>query len=406
MTTATDTSSAALPRKAGVVTVLGVTQVLAWGSTFYLLGVLAPFITRDTGWSYDFVVAGVSFGLLVAALVSPLVGRVIAQRGGRSVLATGAVLLAGGLFGLSVAPNLTVYFAAWIVIGAGMGASLYDAAFSTLGSIYGSQSRGAITSVTLFGGFASTVCWPLSAFLVEHFGWRGACMSYAGIQIVIALPIHLMLLPPPAVAAAASRQDPLRLAPHETTLFLLLAATITIGSAILSMMGTHLLPLLQARGLALSAAVGVGMIVGPSQVGARFVEMVLGRRYHPIWTMVASVVLVAIAAIMLLAGFPLVWAAIALYGAGNGLGSVARGTLPMALFGPERYPILMGRLALPLMLAMAVSPFLGGLAFQHGGAFWTLSVLFALAFTNVLLVTALWVQLRQKVGARSGGIGR
>ena len=186
---------------------------------------------------------------------------------------------------------------------------------------------------------------------------------------------------------------PVRLKSDEVRVFLILAAIITISSAILSLMGTHLLPLLQARGLDLSFAVGLGMIVGPSQVGARLIEMFTGSRYHPFWTMVASVILIAVAAVMLLVGFPILIVAIVLYGAGNGLSSIARGTVPLALFGPERYPVLMGRLALPLMIAMAISPFLGGLAFEHGGASWTLALLTALALTNVLLIGLLWVQL-------------
>ena len=405
MTALPGIAQSALPRKAVVVTALGITQILAWGSTFYLLGVLAPFIARDTGWPYDVIVGGVSLGLLVAGLVSPRVGRLIGHRGGRPVLAVSALLLAGGLFGLSVAPNLASYLAAWLVIGAGMGTGLYDAAFSTVGSIYGAQSRDAITSITLFGGFASTVCWPLSALLVEHLGWRGACLSYAALQIVVALPIHLVYLPQASVANANVRRRLVRLEPHEARPFFVLAAIITIGSAILSMMGTHLLPLLQARGLDLSVAVGIGMIVGPSQVGARLVEMLAGRRYHPIWTMVVSVILVAFAAVLLLTGFPLVALAIAMYGAGNGLGSVARGTVPLALFGPERYAVLMGRLALPLMIAMAISPFIGALAFQHGGASWTLALLTMLALTNVLLIGVLWVQLPDVLRGASYRVG-
>ncbi|MBV8839432.1 MAG: MFS transporter, partial [Alphaproteobacteria bacterium] len=174
---------APLPDRRVIVTALGVTQILAWGSSFYLLGVLANEIVRDTGWSYAFVMAGVSAGLFVAGLVSPRVGRTIAARGGRPVLATSALLLALGLMLIAAAPNIAVYLGGWIVIGAGMGAGLYDAAFSTLGGIYGKDARKPITWVTLFGGFASTVCWPLSAFLVEQLGWRGACFVYAAIQL-------------------------------------------------------------------------------------------------------------------------------------------------------------------------------------------------------------------------------
>ena len=390
-----------LPDRRIVVTALGVTQIFAWGSTFYLLAVLAPSVARDTGWGYDHVVAGVSVGLLVAGIVSPRVGRFISTHGGRPVLAAGALLLAAGLAALGLAPTFPFYLAAWAIVGLGMGAGLYDAAFSTLGNIYGSNARSAITSVTLFGGFASTVCWPLSAYLVQHIGWRETCFIYAAIQIALALPIHLFALPRgrQVRAPGAGDKPPVRLRPGEYGAFAILAAVVTIGAAILSTVGTHLLPLLQARGLELALTVGLGTIIGPAQVGARVVEMLAGRHYHPVWTMIASAVLVAISAVMLLADLPLVALAIVLYGAGNGIGSVARGTVPLALFGAERYSVLMGRLALPLLVAMAVSPYLGGLAFQKGGADWTLAMLAALALTNVALVIALWFIALKKQGA-------
>jgi hypothetical protein len=164
---------------------------------------------------------------------------------------------------------------------------------------------------------------------------------------------------------------------------------LTIGASILSMMGTHLLPLLQARGFDLSVAVGLGILVGPSQVGARVIEMLAGRRYHPVWTMIASTVLVAIGVLWLLTGTAIVAIAIVLYGAGNGIGSVARGTLPLALFGPERYAGLIGRLALPILMSMALSPYLGALTFKAGGATFTLALVFGLAAINVMLVLVL-----------------
>ena len=385
-------STETLPDRRIVVTALGVTQILAWGSTFYLLAVLAPAIARDTGWGYDWTIAGVSVGLLVAGVVSPRVGRFISGYGGRPVLAAGAVLLAVGLAGLGLAPNLPMYLMAWAIVGAGMGAGLYDAAFSTLGNIYGSSARGTIAAVTLFGGFASTVCWPLSAYLVATFGWRGACLVYAAIQIAIALPIYLLALPrggPADAAQAKPAPARVRLQAGEHRPLAILAAVVTIAAAILSIVGTHLLPLLQARGLDLAAAIGLGTLVGPAQVGARVVEMLAGRHYHPAWTMIASAALVAVAAVMLFTGFPVVALAIVLYGAGNGIGTVARGALPLAVFGPDRYPVLMGRLALPILVAMAVSPYLGGLAYQKGGADWTLGLLAALALANVVLALAL-----------------
>jgi predicted MFS family arabinose efflux permease len=387
------------PDRRIIIPALGITQIFAWGSTFYLPAALAPLIASDTGWAYDSILGGVSVGLLIAGLASPRVGRLIAAEGGRPVLAIGALLLAAGLFAIGTAPNLFWYLIGWVVVGLGMSASLYDAAFSTLGRIYGAHARTAITSTTLFGGFASSVCWPLSAFLAARFGWRGACFTYAGIQIAVALPIHLLALPRAAaseVGLAINARLSARLRRDEYAIFGLLSVVLTLGAAILSLMGTHLLPILTARGLDMAAAVGLAAILGPAQVSARFIELLIGNRYDPVWTIVASAGLIAIAAALMVSGFPIIALAIVLYGAGNGIGSVARGTVPLALFGADRYPILMGRLGFPLLMAMAVSPYLGGLAFQKGGATLTLVLLATIALVNVVFVGALRLITRRR----------
>jgi predicted MFS family arabinose efflux permease len=382
------------------VSVLGALQILSWGSTFYLPAVLAGPIARDTAWPYDQVVAGLSLGLLVAGLVSPRVGRLIALHGGRPVLASAAALIALGLATVGMAQNLLLYFVGWTVIGVGMGAGLYDAAFATLGTIYGKEARGPISSLTLFGGFASTVCWPFSAFLVETVGWRNTCLAYAAIHLAVAAPLCLAALPrgrrmqeneTPGVRTAA-------LARGETLLFWMLAIVLTVGAAILSLVGAHLVTFLQARGLELSAAVALGMLLGPSQVGARLVEVFAGNRYHPIWTMIASVSLVALGALLFLAGQEVYAVAIILYGGGNGIGSIAKGTLPLALFGPARYALLVGRLALPVMCAMAIAPYLGAVAIRQGGGGLFLAILIALTIVNVVLVAGLWIMSAAKRG--------
>jgi MFS family permease len=386
------------PDRLLVVAALGVTQILAWGSTFYLFGVLANPIASDTGWSYDWVASGVSVGLLIAGMVSPRVGRAISKWGGRPILAVSTVLLAAGLLLLGCSQSIAWYLTAWLLVGIGMGFGLTDAAFSTLGSIYGENARGAITSLTLFAGFASTVCWPLSAYVIEHLGWRGACFIYAAMQIGVALPILLLALPRRSFIAPSidneGAHSQASLAPGQLSMFSLLAVVLTLSAAILSMLGIHLLPLLQARGLELSAAVALGVILGPAQVGARVVEMLAGRHYHPIWTMMASTALVAAGTGLLFADFPAYSVAIVLYGAGNGIGSVARGTLPLAVFGSSRYPTLMGRLALPILVSMALSPFLGAIAFQTGGANLTFGLLAFLGSANLLVVGLLCIFCR------------
>jgi MFS family permease len=166
-----------MPSRGIVIATLGVTQILAWGSSYYLPAVLAEPIARDTHWPLTWIVSGLSIGLILAALVSPHVGKQIERHGGRQVLALSALAIGVGQVGLALAPNLPCYIGAWVVIGVGMGAGLYDAAFGTLGRLYGHDARSAITTLTLFGGFASTVCWPLSAYLVSEVGWRETCLA-------------------------------------------------------------------------------------------------------------------------------------------------------------------------------------------------------------------------------------
>ena len=271
-----------------VVSVLGVTQILAWGSTYYLLAVLARPIAADTGWPLAWVVGGLSLGLVVSGFASPRVGRAIQAEGGRRVLAASSALLGLGLLILGFAPALPIYLVAWLIIGSGMGAGLYDAAFSTLGRYYGGDARRAIVGVTLFGGFASTVCWPLSAFFLSHLGWRGTCFAYAAIQLLFAFPVHFLALPRVAPARLAGEPEKapsvpsLPLVPKDARLhFVLLGTAIALASAISATVSVHLLALLQARGLALATAVALGAMVGPSQVTARVVEMLLGRYLPP-----------------------------------------------------------------------------------------------------------------------------
>ena len=265
---------------------------------------------------------------------------------------------------------------AWLVIGLGMGAGLYDPAFATLGRLYGERGRSAITTLTLFGGFASTVCWPLTAFLDAHLGWRGTCLVYAGLQAAVALPIYLLVLPREPRRSMGLSSSPPRVAPEVATrpseiprnaLFLLLAVTITLASVISTAMSVHLLTILQAKGLTLAATVSLGALVGPSQVAARTIEMLIGRFHHPIWTKVAATSLVAVGLAALFGGGPIITLALVLYGAGIGLESIARGSLPLALYGPERYPIIIGRIAMPSLIAQAAAPSIGALMLGAGG---------------------------------------
>lgn len=382
-----------------VISALGVVQILAWGSSYYLSAVLAAPIADDTGWPLSWVIGALSIGLLTAGAIAPLIGRVIGERGGRPVLAAAALLLAAGQVILGLSPNLPIFIAGWVVIGAGMAAGLYDAAFSTLGRLYGGTARSAITVLTLWGGFASTVCWPLSAYMVAQFGWRETCFAYAAIQLLISLPLVLTTVPPAAIdisqSARTTSQD-IKLAGNDRSMFLLLAGLLVIGGAIGSIVGVQLLTLLQAQGITLAAAVALGVLVGPAQVGGRVIEMAGKGKHHPLWTMTAALVLVALGLGLLTFGLGPVSMAILLYGAGNGVFSIAKGIVPLALFGADRYAPIVGRLARPSLVAQALAPTASAWILEHAGVTGAYGTLLLLAAANVVLCLGLWASFRAK----------
>jgi MFS family permease len=378
-----------------VITALGLGQILAWGTSFYFPAVFAEPIVAETGWSLGYVVAGTSLGLLVAGLISPQVGRIIDQRGGRPVLFASSLCYAAGLAGIGISPALPVYLAAWVLIGIGMGTGLYDAVFAALGRMYGREARTPITNLTLFGGFASTVCWPLSAFMIEHVGWRAACFAYAGLHLFLVLPLQMAVVraaPAAGPAAARGQSDHKETQPvrNEMLIFALLAAILSIAAGIGSVVVVHLLIFLQARGLDFAVAVSLGTLFGPAQVGARVIERLFGSHYHPVWTMIASCTSMAVGLAMLYGAVPALLLVILLYGAGYGISWIGRGTLPLALFGPIRFPRLMGKLAFPSLIIQALAPSAGALLIETRGVNATIGVLTLLALINVGLIGTLW----------------
>ena len=385
-------------RRHRIIGALGIAQILGYGASFYLPAILARPIAADTGWPFAWVIGGLSLGLLVAGLSSRCIGHLIDRHGGRPVLAASAVLLALGLATLALAPSLPVYVVAWMVLGLGMAAGLYDAAFSALVRLFGAGARSAITTLTLWGGFASTVCWPLSAYLVETVGWRGTAAVYAAIELAVVLPLYLFALPGEegheAAAKPASAAIPVvgEAPPARRAItFAILAAVLTGGSSISALLSVHVIAILQAGGLTLAAAVALGALIGPAQVGGRVVEMSLGGRHHPLWTLTAAVILIATGLALLWLGLPLPALALVSYGAGIGIWSIARGTVPLALFGSSGYAVLTGRLATPILAVAAVAPSIGAILMEQIGATGTLAVLGVLACLNVVGVIALWL---------------
>jgi len=334
------------------VAVLGVTQIIAWGTIFYSLVLTAPLIVAETGWSLSFIMGGFSLGLLIAGLVAPFVGRSIDRYGGHVVMAAGALVSALGLFGLAHARSPAVYLAVWMVLGAGLGASLYDPAFASLGRIFGAAARRPITFLTLAGGFASTAGWPATHFLIGAVGWRGTYIVYAALMALVCAPLYAFALPRSRaardVAVGGPTAAPATLLPSRGWAFVLVTAAFTAYAFVPSALSAHLLAIFGRSGIDSATVVMIGALFGPAQVAARLTELAFGRNLHPLLIGRAAVsLLVAAFALLALFGIsvPLAAAFALMFGAANGLVTITRGALPLALFGADGYGRLMGRIS-------------------------------------------------------------
>jgi MFS family permease len=347
------------------VSVLGVTQILAWGALFYPPVLTVPLIAADHGWPRSFAMGGFSLSLFVGGLCSRYVGATIDRLGGHVVMPIGSLLGAAGLAALVAAPGATTYFAVWMVLGVAMAASLYDPAFATLGRIFGPGARAPITTLTLAGGFASTVSWPATQYLIDTVGWRGAYLVYAGLLAGVAAPLHALALPRERFATApppptlTPEQKPAAFLPAHGLAFILVAAGFAAYAFVPSALSAQLLAIFKRFGLTPDTVVAIGMLFGPAQVLARIVELSFGRHLHPLWIARSAVGLLVVA-FALLATLPFSVAAAAafavLYGMANGLLTIARGTVPLALFGAAGYGRLVGRIGGPFLVVQALAP--------------------------------------------------
>lgn len=358
---------------------------------------LATPMAKDLGVSTPTIFAAFSVALVVSALLGPTAGRLIDRTGGRSVLVATSLVFAIGLAGLGMAQGAVGLFAAWVILGIGMGAGLYEAAFATLVALYGTRSRGAITGITLIAGFASTVGWPLSTYMEAHIGWRGACLAWAALHLTLGLVLNLSMPRVTASATAASKAVPSTSShpPHlgdersqrtaSYALAFVFAATWFISTA----MAAHLPRLLQTGGASLATAVMVGALIGPAQVGARILEFGLLRKVHPLLSARIAAALHPISALAFgLAGAPAAALLGVLHGVGNGILTIAKGTLPLVIFGPGGYGHRQGVLMVPARVAQAMAPWLFGVPLDSLGAraLWVSSALgIASIFTLFLL---------------------
>ncbi|WP_311062740.1 MFS transporter [Halomonas sp. DWK9] len=371
---------------ASVTLTLGCAQTLAWASSYYLPAILAVPIADEMGLSSNWVFGAFSAALLLVAVLGPSVGRVIDRQGGRGVLMASNGVIALGLLALALSQGAVSLILAWLVIGVGMALGLYDAAFATLSRLLGKQARASITGVTLVAGFASTLGWPITALIESEWGWRAACASWALAHIVLGIPLNARL---PRAAAKlvfddVSSNTPSPERPRLT--MLLLAYVFAAGWFVSTAMAAHLPRLLQESGASLSVAIAAAALVGPAQVAARMGEYILLRRFHPLVAGRLATTLHPLgAALLTIAGMPAAGFAL-LHGAGNGMMTIASGTLPLALFGPSGFGRRQGLIMMPARALQAVAPLLFGLLIDQSGAnaLW-LTALLMLAATLVLL---------------------
>jgi MFS family permease len=373
---------------------LGAGQTLAWASSYYLPALLAQPMAADLGTSAVTVFGAFSLALVVSALLGPRAGRAIDRHGGRLVLAATNLLFALGLVMLATCTGTIGLFLAWGVIGIAMGSGLYDAAFAALVRVYGQAARGPITGITLIAGFASTIGWPLTGWLEASFGWRNACLVWAALHLVLGLPLNLVL---PrvrnalAAAAATASAAPAASAPvqDKRVSMVLLSVVFAITWFTSTAMAAHLPALLQTLGLPLAVALSLAALVGPAQVGARLLEFGLLRKMHPLLSARLATAAHPVGAVLVIGlGAPLALVFTLLHGAGNGILTIAKGTLPLVVFGAHGYGARQGLLMAPARLAQAAAPLLFGVLVQRwgGDALWFSAALGVLAFGCLLAI--------------------
>ena len=372
--------------------VLGVTQILAWGAIFYTPVLIVPLIAAEHGWSMTFAMGGFSAALLVAGLVAPFVGRSIDRFGGQVTMTAGSLIGALGLVLIGHVNHPVAYYAVWMVLGVAMSANLYDSAFATLGRIFGAGARRPITALTLAGGFASTFSWPSTHFLLEAVGWRSTYLVYAALLAFVSAPLHAFVLPRSRFEATKPQQSDTKvldklLPPHGLP-FILVASAFAAYAFVPSGLSAHLLAIFARAGIDSGTVVWIGALFGPAQVGARLIEFSFGRNLHPLWVIrfALGVLLCAFTMIAVLGiSVPIAAAFALMFGGANGLVTITRGAVPLALFGATGYGRLMGRLAGPFLVMQAVAPLV--MAFVVERASDSAALTLAAAFAATALVS-------------------
>jgi MFS family permease len=391
------------------VNALGITQITAWGTSFYCLGVLAKPIAAETGWATSTIFLGFSVALVTMGVISTSVGRLIDRIGARLVMSAGTVIVSVGLFGLAQVHSVATYFAAWVVLGIGMRCCLYDAAFAALVQVVPSRGRAAISYLTLYGAYASTIFWVIGHYLNEAYGWRGTLMLFAAINLVICLPLNWFGLSWPetgtAAAAAAkpatSPEGPVLQGRQRVVGMALFALIMSLNGFVFGVISLQLVPLLEAAGLVGAVAVWVASLKGHGQFGGRLVEIFFAKNLKAMTVARIAIGVLPPCLVLLLLARGELWLLVAftlLLGASQGVITIVRGAVPLALFGAEGYGAVLGLIATPILLVNAFSPALFALIVDQIG--WH-NGLYVLLASSILTWIAIELMSRWYEGARA-----
>jgi MFS family permease len=393
------------------VNALGVTQITAWGTSFYCLGVLAKPIVADTGWSMSTVFLGFTIALLAMGFISTGVGRLIDRIGARAVMSIGTIIVSAGLLALSQVRDLASYLAVWVVLGIGMRCCLYDAAFAALVQVAPSRGREAISYLTLYGAYASTVFWVIGHYLNQAYGWRGTLIIFAAINLAVCLPLNWLGLSrrettedvPAAVNPAPSPDGPALEGRMRVVGIILFALIMSLNGFVFGVISIQLVPLLEAAGLLGATAVWVASLKGHGQFAGRLVEIFFGRNLKAITIARIAIAVLPAALFLLFVAQGELWLLVAftlLLGASQGVITIVRGAVPLALFGANGYGAVLGLIATPVLLANAFSPAIFALLVDHFG--WRASI-YALMGCSIMTWVAIELMSRWYEGARGRG---
>jgi MFS family permease len=376
---------------------LGFTQIVGWGTTYLMPSVLGRQLQVDLGLTPELVFSGITVMFAVSAVCSPRIGKIVDRTGARRLMTAGSVIYALSLVGLASAQGPASYLACWALMGIASALALSTPSSISIVQIAGPRARQAIALLTIIGGMASTIFWPVTGVLEAAIGWRTTLLLYAAIHLFACVPIHWLILPrrpPTHPVASGTASAASTVAPEEARrVYLLLVTSLSFGAFVFTGVQLQMIEMLRGLGHAPAAALLLASLIGPSQVGIRIFELLFGHRYSIMKSAVFGSLMLPVGfGLGLLAGnvFVVALFMVASYGISNGLKAVQRATLPLALFGRAQFGAYMGRLALPQGIVAAVAPpIMASVLHRFGtsGALW-LSFVFATVSLAAMVLLA------------------